>query len=215
MWKPGDAIVLRYRRSGRISWATPVRVLEDSPECVALYTAVDTPQKRPVRLDGSPIPRSLSYEERHALPWRLGDGAWRENAMLSLTLPGAAHSFCAFWRGTDWSFRGWYVNLQSPLRRTAVGFDSEDHLLDVVVSLDLSWQWKDEDEFAAARRIGRFSSEEAAAVRAEGEAAIRTIERRAWPLGSGWESWRPDPAWVIPTLPADWDVDCEVVGPSD
>ncbi|MGH2558391.1 MAG: DUF402 domain-containing protein [Thermomicrobiales bacterium] len=205
MWTPGDAIVLRYRKRGCISWATPVRVIEDAPECVALYMAAETPRKRPVQLDGTPIPRSLPYEERHALPWRLGDTVWRETAVLMLTRPGAAHSFWAFWRGVDWSFRGWYVNLQAPLRRTAVGFDSEDHLLDVVVAPDLSWAWKDEDEFAAAQRIGRFSPDQATAIRTEGEAAIRAIERRAWPFDAGWESWRPDPSWAIPTLPAGWD----------
>lgn len=205
MWTRGERIVLRYRNRGRISWATPVRVVEDSPACVALYTAAETPQKRAMQLDGAPIPRALSYEERHALPWRLGDAVWRENAVLMLTRPGAAHSFWAFWRGADWVFLNWYVNLQAPLRRTSIGFDSEDHLLDVVVGPDRSWAWKDEDEFAAAQRIGRFTVDEAAAVRAAGEEAIRTIERRAWPLDAGWEAWRPDPAWATPSLRDGWD----------
>jgi uncharacterized protein len=207
MWSYGDAIVLRYRNCGRISWVSPMIVVEDSPECVALFMAAETPQKRPVQLDGTPISRALSYEERHALLWRLGDAVWRENGVLMLTRPGAAQSFWAFWRNADWSFIGWYVNLQAPLTRTAVGFDSEDYLLDVVVAPDRSWRWKDEDEFADAQRIGRFTPAQAAAVRSEGEAAIRTIEDRGWPLNDGWEEWRPDPAWSLPTLLEGWDVD--------
>jgi hypothetical protein len=205
MWANGDPIVLRYRNRGRISTAMPVIVVEDAPEMVALYTAVDTPLKRRMQLDGTPFPRALSYEERQALPWRLGDSVWRENAMLTLIRPDAAHAFALFWRGVDWSFVGWYVDLQAPLTRTTVGFDSGDHVLDLVVAPDLSWRWKDEDEFADAQRLGRFTPSQAAAVRAEGETAIRTIEARAWPLNHGWETWRPDPAWPIPSLPHDWD----------
>jgi hypothetical protein len=27
----------------------------------------------------------------------------------------------------------------------------------------------------------------------------------AWPFDAGFESWRPDPLWPIPELPANWD----------
>jgi hypothetical protein len=39
----------------------------------------------------------------------------------------------------------WYVNFQRPMRRTAIGFDTFDLLLDLVIAPDLSrWDWKDE-----------------------------------------------------------------------
>lgn len=38
-----------------------------------------------------------------------------------------------------------YVNIEEPWQRTPIGFDSRDHLLDIVVTVDLStWHWKDE-----------------------------------------------------------------------
>ena len=46
---------------------------------------------------------------------------------------------------------------------------------------------------------GDFSNAEAAAVRAEGE---RVVTARPWP--TGWEEWRPDPEWTLPSLPDDW-----------
>ena len=77
--------------------------------------------------------------------------------------------------------RVWYVNLQDPLRRTPLGFDTVDHALDVVVELDRSsWRWKDEEELAEAVRDGLFTPEEAADFRAWGERAVeRILGRRA------------------------------------
>ena len=37
------------------------------------------------------------------------------------------------------------------------------------------------------------------AIRAEGERVIAE-----WPFPTGWEAWRPDPAWPTPVLPTDW-----------
>jgi len=207
LWALGERIALRYRDGGRLSWVEPVTVVEDTPACVALYLAMGTPLKLPVGRDGVPIPRTLPYEAREALPWRLGDGVWRDTSVLWLARPGAAHAIGIFWRGADWAFLGWYIDLQAPLRRTAVGFDTEDHLLDVVVAPDRSWRWKDEDELAAAVRLGRFTHAEAAAIRAEGEAVIGAVARRAWPFDAGWEHWRPDPRWSLSTMPAAWDSD--------
>ena len=205
MWIRGDQVVLRYWSDGRMSWVEPVTVVETSRECIALYLAVDTPIKRPVQPDGSFVPRSLSYEERAALPWRLGDGHWRDNSVLWVARPGAAQAIGLFWRDDHQAFLGWYVDLQAPLKRSALGFDTENHVLDVIVAPDRAWQWKDEDEFAAAQRLGRFTPTEAAAIRAEGEAAVRAIEQRAWPFDAGWEFSRPDPSWPVPRLPAGWD----------
>jgi predicted RNA-binding protein associated with RNAse of E/G family len=60
-------------------------------------------------------------------------------------------------------------------------------VLDVVVEPDLSWRWKDEDEFAWSQEVGLISPAEAAAIRAEGLRAIEAIERRGWPYQDGWE----------------------------
>lgn len=151
-------------------------------------------------------PRSPS-EERAALPQRTGDSVWRDNPVLWLARPGDAHAVGAFWHGGDGAFLDWYVDLQAPLRRTSVGFDTEDHVLVVVVAPDLSWRWEGEDAFAAAQRLGRFTPVQAAAIRAEGEAAVALVERRAWPFAAGGDAWRPDPSWPVPNLPPDWDAD--------
>ena len=133
---------------------------------------------------------------RERLPYEqpLVESPWRAPGVLQLLRPGAAHAI--------WVFRdSWYVNLQEPLRRTDGGVDTADQLLDLIRYPDGRWQWKDEDELAAAAVAGYVSHEEASAIRAEAERVIA-----ADPFPTGWESWEPDASWPVPSLPAGWNV---------
>jgi hypothetical protein len=205
--QPGEICMLRYRKLGPVTFALPVRIVEDGPNLTALYLAAGTPIKARAMLDGTPIPRDLPYLERQRLPVVVGERTWRVNDVLILVRPGEAHDFRLYWNAATGVLRGWYVNLQDPLQRVRVGFDTADHVLDLDVSPDLRWRWKDEHEFADALSIGRFTSQEAAAIRAEGERVIADIEARHWPFDAGYEQWRPDPSWEIPNLPSNWDYD--------
>jgi hypothetical protein len=201
----GDHILLRNWHGKLISYVLPLTVIEDEPDFSALYLAAGTPIKQRMMPDGTPLDRSLSYAERSAVPIKVGDGTWAENSVLMLTKPGEAHSFWAFWRDADWEFLGWYVNLQAPLERTSLGFDSSDHVLDITVDTDGSWAWKDEDEFEDARKVGRFTDDEADEILAEAERAASKIRNRGWPLGSAWEEWRPEMEWTLPEMPEGWN----------
>jgi uncharacterized protein len=70
-----------------------------------------------------------------------------------------------------------------------------DHQLDIWIYPDGRWEWKDEDDLAKSIEFGIFTAEEAAAVRAAGERVVAE-----WPFPTGWENWRPDPAWPLPAL---------------
>ena len=203
MWSSGQPVLLRYVHFGRVSRVKPMSVVEDSAARVVLFIASGSPMKTRCGLDGVPLSQDLPYAERFALPWRLCDGVWSGYHVLMLTPAGAGHSFWGIW-DERWAFQEWYVNLQLPLERTRVGFDTADNVLDVVIAPDLSsWRWKDEHEFAEAIRVGRFTTEEAEAVREEGRRALATLEARAWPFDRAWSNWRPDPTWPIPELPTD------------
>ena len=98
------------------------------------------------------------------------------------------------------------MNLEEPLRRTAIGFDTLDHELDVIVELDGSWRWKDEDDLAEVDPPGRDpDAEDEPRLRADGERAVRRILDREPPFDRDWTAWRPDPSWPIPVLPDGWD----------
>jgi predicted RNA-binding protein associated with RNAse of E/G family len=114
--------------------------------------------------------------------------------------PGDAHAIWHFWRGEERDFAGWYVNLQEPFRRDGNAFDTQDQELDLVVRPEGSWYWKDEDKMEDWVRRGRYTPEEVAEIRAEGERVLAE-----WPFPTGWEDWTPDPSWPVPELPDGWD----------
>jgi uncharacterized protein len=205
VWRPGDTALLRHVDEGRVSRVVPALVVEDSRPVTALYTPAGARIKIRYGGDGRPIERSLPYAERWSQPWTLGDGEWSVETLV-LGPARAPYAYLAYWDAA-WRFQGWYVNLQAPLRRTPLGWDTTDHVLDVLVAPDLSrWEWKDEDELEDAVRVGRFTQAEAAAVRADGEQALAALAERRWPFDRDRSSWRPDPTWSLrPHLPETWD----------
>jgi hypothetical protein len=44
------------------------------------------------------------------------------------------HAIWVFWHGPQREFRGWYVNLQEPFRRTSLGVDTQDLELDILIA---------------------------------------------------------------------------------
>jgi hypothetical protein len=186
-WAQGEVVVLREIWKGRIWKARPWRVVRDAPDELVLHIPPSTPTKVP---PGSGIPRD---------DWELEDKVWRREA-LRVTRPGDAHSILLWWEDGR-RLDEWYVNLERPLRRSPVGFDYLDLELDILCFPDRSWQLHDEDEFDEAQRRGVLSPGEAAAVRAEAERVIA-----AWPFPTGWENFRPDPAWTPPQFPDGWEV---------
>jgi Protein of unknown function (DUF402) len=192
--QPGEIALFRFIRFGKVRHASPRRVVQDKDDHVVLHLPVGTHSKVPV-WDGRPIRGQADRD------WEMRDHSWHTSSQLTLIPPGRAHSIELFWHGETGEFTGWYINLQEPIRRSRLGFDTDDLILDIRVQPNGSWQWKDEDELEEAVELGRFTGDEARAIRAEGE---RVIAERPWP--TGWEDWRPDPSWGMPELPAGWDV---------
>ncbi len=199
MWSSGDPVLLRYVHDGRVSRVLPVSVVADDGRATQLYVAPGPAMRTRCDEHGVPIPRSLSYGERFARPWTLGDGSWTGYHMLMLAPTAAAYAFWAVWSET-WEFQEWYVNLQEPLRRTPFGFDTADNVLDLVIERDGSWRWKDEDELAEAVALGRFTAADVEELYRDGGSAIEVFQRGQWPFDRDWSAWRPDPGWPRPAL---------------
>lgn len=204
-WAPGTQILWRYRENSgaRFHIARPVTVVRDDAEVLAVWMAPGTECVRPVLADGTPL-HAEPLESRYTKPRALRHDRWAGTGVLKVARPGEPWSVWLFWE-PGWRFKNWYVNLEEPLTRWSGGVDSEDHFLDLCVYPDRSWDWRDEDEFAQARRDGLLDEAAAARVREAGRAALEAV--RAWgaPFADGWENWRPDPGWPVPALPEDWD----------
>ena len=198
-WSPGDPVVLRERWDGRVWAARPVTVVEDSPEQQRFFVPLGNRWMAPVAPDGRPL-------RIPATDWTLAESSWQGGAILSFAWPATAYAVLAFFDRLE-HLAGWYVNLQRPLERTATGFDTVDHLLDVLVDADRSsWRYKDEDELEEAVRGGLFTAGEAEGFRAEGERAARRLCDGEPPFDRDWSAWRPDPSWQPPTLPRGWEM---------
>lgn len=197
-FRPGDHILLREIWRGRVWTARPVILVEDSPQLVALYIANGSTWKRPFNIDGMPkrIP---------AGDWQLRDDLWT-NDVLRISLPGERFSVLPI-HDEQSRLRFWYLNIETPLRRTGLGFDYMDQTLDIIVSPDLrEWRWKDEEELAQAVELGVYTAEQAEDIRAAGEQALTRFMARQAPLDREWDRWRAPPEWAAPYLPKDWDV---------
>ncbi len=192
-WQPGEIVALRYlmRTTGRPGAGWPLRVVEDREDRVALYLQRGTRFRQVRRVDGT-------YQQT----W----DTWRYET-LRLMFPGRFYSVWLFWNvdGSERSLRAYYVNMEEPFRRSAIGFDTNDHQLDIVVQPDLTWSWKDKALFEDFVREGYYSQEFATRVREEAASVIELIEARRPPFRDGWEEWEPDPSWTVPELPAGWE----------
>jgi uncharacterized protein len=193
----GETILLRYfdRGPGRPTGALPTRAVS-TDNAPALWVASGTTVKWP-GIAGRPLKQSPE-KARYTQPLEVIDRPWTGDGVLILGRPGHAHSIWLFWE--NWRFIGWYVQLEDPWRPSRLGFDTKDHTLDIWIDSDGSWRWKDDHELEVAVEVGFFTSEQAAAFRAEGERVIAE-----WPFPTGWEDWRADPSWPIPSLPGGWE----------
>lgn len=197
-WFPGDPITLRGVGE-KVFWAYPVIVVQDSPEWIAYYLCAGANGKNTSH-------RVAPHEMLDAHAIDIVDHQWRRTDVLMLARPGEAFSVYYMWETGTRNLDCIYINLQEPLRRTHIGFDSMDNVLDVVIHPDMDqWRWKDEDEFEAAQRVGVYSPERARQIRIDGENAIELVLSRRRPMYEKWKLWEPNPQWGLPTLSPLWE----------
>jgi hypothetical protein len=206
MWESGTTIVHKEVWAGRVWAARPLVVVEDTPERMLLWIPQGTVRKVPVtppsRSDPATRERRI-IENLARRDWVMGEHVWDVSSLWILH-PVDWHTVLVSWRG-DGSHYGWYVNLQCPFRRTAIGIEAMDLMLDIVVEPNLEWRWKDEDEFAEIMDRGIFKSATGERVRKEAQLVIDAIETCQVPFSEPWPNWIPQPSWGIPMLLDGWD----------
>lgn len=184
-------VVFRSIYRGRTIYAISAWLIEETDSHVVLATV---PGAECLSLVGD---RQQVLRDIAAGTERVERCAWERNRVLWIVPFDAAYMLGLFWRDESDEFVGYYINLQAVVERDATGFNSCDQILDVVVPPDLNWRWKDHDELEVAVEVGLFSQHEAAEIRANGARAIEELPRL---IPTGWEQWRPDPAWSVAEL---------------
>ncbi len=185
MWRPGEVVALRDVWFGSVWRAVAAIVVDDRPERSVFWIPAGSASAYPVE-DGREV----------RIPRRGVELALRrtKHPMLVVCEPDQPWTLWLFFRAGR--FEHWYVNFEEYLGRSTVAWDSVDHKLDLIVRPDGSLRWKDEDELELAGSLGLV---DVAAVRRD---AARAVAEPPWP--TGWERYRPDPAWAPVELPLGW-----------
>jgi hypothetical protein len=134
--------------------------------------------------------------------------------MLRLMVPGRGYAVELYFdtgRGAPYGifagagrFRGWKVNIEAPFRRTAVGFDTIDDILDLFVNPDGSYYWTDEDELTFWVNVGGYWEEDRRRFFNHGFEAETLIKARQSPFDGEWIDWQPPADVGLPTLAEGW-----------
>jgi hypothetical protein len=195
----GQTILYReIDEHGQIIDVKPVAVIEDSAAQIVLWLPLHTPTMKPELLNPT-----AEGPRRWDLGWHLVEAIWRSEILIVIK-PRQRRATLVRWT-KDRAFCGWYINTQSALKRTYLGFDMRDYQLDILVDTDRSWRWKDEDELELAIHLGRMTPAQGAAVEREGQRAIAELENNAGPCADGWENWQPSGDLKRPQLRPDWN----------
>jgi hypothetical protein len=192
MWSEGEVILRRgVLNDGRAWIEVPEIVVRDGDELLATYV----PEGTPFRFPEGPWPTPTGLH-----PWH-SKQRWQGHGIVVLQRPGEMHAIWVFWRGEQREFAGWYVNIQEPFRRTALGYDTLDLELDIWLPRDGAWERKDDELLEERVREGRFTPAQVAAARVEASRVIADIDAGHQWWDRAWSEWKPDPAWQIPRFP--------------
>ncbi len=112
-----------------------------------------------------------------------------------LQRPDDAYAVWVFWHGPEREFRGWYLNLQEPFRRTSEGFDTQDLELDLLVHPDGTSERKDEELLEVRIHEGRFTQDQGREIRASAERIEAELAARGHWWDAWWALWEPEPGW--------------------
>ena len=131
--------------------------------------------------------------------------AWHTNRVLAITEPDKHYSIMLFWNNASDKFIGYYVNFQLPFKRNHCGIDTLDLDLDIIINPDLSWHWKDVDDYQKAIEHEIILPEWIREIDKAKEEIFEKLKNCQYPFDGSWLDWKPDPTWSPPKLPADWD----------
>ncbi|HEY7226104.1 MAG TPA: DUF402 domain-containing protein [Micromonosporaceae bacterium] len=201
---PGEVLVRRHWRGGRVNLLELVRVAADDERGLRLWLPAGSPYWRLVGPDDD-ADHEPTDDSRTA---RLVRHMWTGTDVLIWLPEDRAYSVTWLW--ADGTFAGWRARLEEPYVRWAdrgcAGVDTADQSLEVAVRPDRSWRLRDEDEFRA--RTGHplyWTQAQAVQIRGTAERLTRLAEAAQFPFDGTWCGFRPDASWTVPALPHGYD----------
>lgn len=174
-------------------------VVRDDDDGLVAWLAAGTETLQARRPDG----RDLRADKTQLFKGeRVGVRAdWKHNDVLRIAPTGKPWSVWLFWDCNDREFRGWYGNLEAPMRRDGNMALTRDHTLDVLIAPNRQHARKDEDELEIALSAGWYDEQQGESILQAADDLEAVIDAWGPPFCDGWENFKPDPSWPIPKLP--------------
>ena len=204
MWHPGDVVAWRGIYRGRVWHANPMIVVKDSFEelVLTLLPNAECFVEETYSKGKKAAKRRWDFENAD---WKLARFPWHTNRLLILLEPEKYYSTMYFWNGARNEFLCYYVNFQLPFQRSHCGIDTLDLDLDLIITPDFSYKWKDVDDYQKAidnAVIPPGWTREIDKARIE---ILDKLEKRRYPYDGSWLDWLPEANWSPPKLPENWD----------
>ncbi|MEM7274261.1 MAG: DUF402 domain-containing protein [Actinomycetota bacterium] len=189
---------MTYRElwADRVMTAMPMLVVEDREELTVLHLPADTVFQAGRAPDGGPV--------TDLADWHSVEAVWTGGCFLRL-LPADLWFCLDVEFDAEGHFVGYYVNFQTPVRRSGRGFDTVDLVLDLVVAPDGTTRVKDADDLARAVADGHIDRTVADLIRNEMTRLRRDFASGKIPLDAdAWTGWQAPADWEVPTLAPGW-----------
>jgi len=204
MWKLGDVISWRGIYRNRIWHVQPTILIKDSPGEVVTTLL---PGTECIADENYPKGKKHTNRRWHFVndDWKLAKYIWQRNRLLLIFEPAKYYSTILFWNHTSNDFLCYYINFQVPFRRNHCALDTLDLDLDLIISPDFTYEWKDVDDYQHAIEHGAMIPEWIRGIDTAKQEVLERLEKRQYPFDGSWLNWMPDPGWSPPKLPEDWD----------
>jgi len=199
--KSGDTAILRDIAFDQILFARSATVVRDSPDETILWLQSGNQYAAPDSYINGTFDRGRRWLNKN---WNLVTTKWWKSNVLIILLPGKYYSIYYFWEEHSFDFVCYYVNFQLPYNRSLIGFDTLDLDLDIVVKKDLTWHWKDLDDYSKGIESGGILKKWADEIDQSKEEVLRMIESANYPFDGKFLNWNPNPSWRKCQFPANW-----------
>ena len=185
----GSKVIVRYLNPlGGFERGLIGRVVEDDPQQTLVYVSARSGYSQPDGIGSEDLQKNYSINE-------FKERTWNRHSVLRIMYPDTPYSIWVMWDAITNAFERWYINIEMAFVRTEIGFDTMDYELDIVVSPDFSWEWKDEDRLGELVNKGVFTETQASEFYDYGFDALKRLESRVAPFNEQWKNWKPDPGW--------------------
>lgn len=204
MWKPGDVVAWRGIFNKRIWHVQPTIVVKDSPSEIVLTLLPGTEC-----IAEENYPKGKKNGKRRWFfadkDWQLAKYTWQTNRLLLIFEPEKYYSIILFWNHISHEFLCYYINFQLPFQRKHRAVDTLDLDLDLIITPNYDYEWKDIDDYHKAIEYGVISSEWVQGIEDAKPEILDRLEKRHYPFDGSWLDWKPEPDWSPPPLPTNWN----------